>query len=146
MDISKITRFLETIAPLELQEGYDNAGLIIGNHSQKVTQALICLECTEAVLDEAIEKGCELIICHHPIIFKGLKQLNGKNHIERIIIKAVQNNIAIYAMHTNLDNVYEGVNKKICDRLGLVDCRILATKNGHLKKLVVYSQLIMPIK
>lgn len=141
MDISKITRFLETFAPLELQEGYDNAGLIIGNHSQKVTQALICLDCTEAVVDEAIEKGCELIICHHPIIFKGLKQLNGKNYIERIIIKAVQNNIAIYAIHTNLDNVYEGVNKKICERLGLVDCRILAPKNGHLKKLVVYSPI-----
>ena len=141
MDISKITRFLETFAPLELQEGYDNSGLIIGNHSQKVTQALICLDCTEAVVDEAIEKGCELIICHHPIIFKGLKQLNGKNYIERIIIKAVQNNIAIYAIHTNLDNVYEGVNKKICERLGLVDCRILAPKNGHLNKLVVYSPI-----
>ena len=98
----------------------------------------MCLDCIEAVVDEAIQKNCNLIIAHHPIIFSGLKKLNGTNYIERTIIKAIQNNIAIYACHTNLDNVKLGVNKKIADKLGLINQQILSPKKSLLKKLVTF--------
>ena len=105
MKIKEITQFLEEIAPLNYQESYDNCGLIVGDENAQVTSVLICLDSVEEVIEEAIENGCNLIIAHHPIIFSGLKKINGKNHIERTIIKAIRNNIAIYAIHTNLDNI-----------------------------------------
>ena len=138
MKIGEITNYLEQIAPLDYQEKYDNSGLIYGNKEHKVKQALITLDCTEEIVQEAIEKKCELIISHHPIIFKGLKKINGKNYVERTIIKAIQNNIAIYAIHTNLDNIYNGVNKKICDKLELENCHVLSPKSEILRKLIVF--------
>src|SRR6201995_1083351 len=138
MKLSLLTSYLESIAPLAYQEDYDNSGLIVGHPDQEVSQALISLDCTEAIVDEAINKGCEVIISHHPIVFRGLKKLNGKTYVERVVEKAIKNDIAIYAIHTNLDNVMDGVNAKICEALELTNCRILAPKTGLLKKLVTY--------
>ena len=117
--IKDITNLLENLAPLRYQESYDNAGLQTGDAQAEVKGVLLTLDCTEEVIDEALQKGCNLIIAHHPVIFKGLKQLTGRNYVERIIIKAIHNNIAIYASHTNLDNVLHGVNTKIADKLEL---------------------------
>ena len=136
--IKDITNYLEQLAPPVYQESYDNCGLIVGDSSQQVTNVLVTLDCTEAVVDEAIAKGCNLIVAHHPIVFSGLKKLNGKNYVERTVIKAIKNEVAIYAIHTNLDNVKHGVNAKIAERLGLMNTQILAPKSGLLKKMVVY--------
>lgn len=131
MQIKKILQTLEAIAPLRLQEGYDNAGLICGNEEWEASGALICLDSTEEIIDEAITLGCNLVIAHHPIVFKGLKRINGNNYVERTIIKAIKNDIAIYAIHTNLDNVlYRGVNAKIAEKLELSNTQILAPKEG----------------
>ncbi|NNC83256.1 MAG: Nif3-like dinuclear metal center hexameric protein [Flavobacteriales bacterium] len=140
MKITDIVSFLEELAPPAYQESYDNAGLIIGSMDQELTGTLICLDSTEEVVQEAIEKGANLIIAHHPILFKGLKRLNGKNYVERTIIRAIKNDIAIYAIHTNLDNVRGGVNEMIADKLGLVPKtrRILMPKGGRLLKLESY--------
>jgi dinuclear metal center YbgI/SA1388 family protein len=138
MKIAEITSFLETIAPLSLQEGYDNAGLITGHKNMECTGALISLDCTEAVIDEAIAQNKNLLIAHHPIIFKGLKKINGNNYIEQAIIKAIKNDIAIYAIHTNLDNILTGVNGKIAEKIGLTNCSILAPKTQLLQLLTVY--------
>ncbi len=138
MKIADITSYLEQIAPLSYQESYDNSGLIVGEPSAEVSHVLISLDVTEDVVEEAVSKGCELIIAHHPIVFSGLKKLNGKNYVERTVIKAIKNNVAIYAIHTNLDNVHNGVNQMICERLGLQNTRILSPKVGLLKKLVTY--------
>ena len=138
MKIKQITNFLESYAPLEYQESYDNCGLIIGDANAEVKGALITLDCTEAIIAEAIETGCNLVIAHHPIIFSGLKKLNGSNYIERAVIKAIKNDIAIYAIHTNLDNVHNGVSAKIAEKLGLENCKILAPKSDLLRQLVVY--------
>lgn len=138
MKIKEITQFLEGIAPLSYQENYDNSGLIVGDENTEVSSVLICLDSVEEVIEEAIENNCNLIIAHHPIIFSGLKKLNGKNHIQRTIIKAIQNNIAIYAIHTNLDNVKAGVSSKIANILGLKNQKILAPKKDLLRKLEVY--------
>ncbi|MFI5172743.1 MAG: Nif3-like dinuclear metal center hexameric protein [Chitinophagales bacterium] len=139
MKISEVANYLEAIAPLSLQEHYDNAGLITGSHDQEVTGILVCLDSIEAVIDEAISLECNLIIAHHPIVFSGVKKITGANYVERTIIKAIRNNIAIYAIHTNLDNVFDGVNRTISEKLGLVDCRILSPKSGFLKKLVTFA-------
>jgi len=138
MLIKQITQYIESIAPLALQESYDNAGLIVGNPDDEVSGALIALDITEEVLDEAIQKELNLVICHHPIVFSGIKKLNGKNFIERCVAKAIKNDIAIYAAHTNLDSVFGGVNSKICEKLGLENCRILAPIPNFLKKLVTF--------
>ena len=138
MKIKEITNYLESIAPLNYQEDYDNSGLIVGNANTEVNAALITLDCTEEVVDEAIENGCNFIITHHPIIFSGLKKINGKNYVERTIIKAIKNDIAIYAIHTNLDNVQTGVSAKIAEKLGVENHKILAPKKDLLRKLVVY--------
>ncbi len=138
MKLQEITDCLEAYAPLALQESYDNAGLICGSKDMDITAALICLDSTEAVIDEAIERGCNLVIAHHPIVFSGLKKFNGKNYVERVIIKAIRNNIAIYAAHTNLDNVHNGVNAKIAEKLGLINCTVLAPQKNVLKKLVTF--------
>ncbi len=136
--IKDITNCLELLAPLPFQESYDNAGLIVGDAQVEVTGVLVTLDSTEAVLDEAIAKRCNLIIAHHPIVFKGLKKLNGKNYVERTVIKAIKNDVAIYAAHTNLDHVVGGVNFMIAERLGLQNVRILAPKHDTLMKLVSF--------
>lgn len=138
MKLSLLTRFLEDIAPLSYQEGYDNSGLIHGKPEMEVQGALISLDCTEAIVDEAIRSGLNLIISHHPIVFKGLKKFNGRSYVERVIMKAIKHDIAIYAIHTNFDNVFNGVNAKICEKLGIRDFQILEPKAGLLKKLVTY--------
>jgi len=132
MKISEIINVLETVAPRNLQEAYDNAGLIVGDADEKVTGVLVSLDTTPDVVSEAIEKNCNLIISHHPVIFKGLKQLTGKNYVEKTVIAAIRNNISIYAIHTNLDNVLDGgVNGKIAQRLGLVECETLRAHPDH---------------
>ncbi len=139
MRIKEIINFLETVAPPSLQEDYDNAGMLTSNSSMDCSGVLVSLDCTEAVVQEAIDKKCNLIVAHHPIIFKGLKKINGTNYVERTIIKAIKNDVAIYAIHTNLDNVLHGVNGKIAEMLGLQNMRILSPKKHLLKKLVVFS-------
>jgi len=138
MLLKNIIDEIEKFAPLAYQESYDNCGLLTGHQEQEITGAILCLDCIEAVVEEAIQKKCNLIIAHHPIIFSGLKKLNGNTYIERTIIKAIQNNIAIYACHTNLDNVKLGVNQKIANKLGLINTQILAPKKSMLKKLVTF--------
>jgi len=138
LKVKDISGFLEQLAPLSSQESYDNCGLITGSHSQSVTGVLLSLDCTEEVVDEAISKGANMIVAHHPIVFKGLKKLNGKNYVERTIIKAIKNDIAIYAIHTNLDNYRFGVNHEIASRIGLINTKILAPKGDVLKKLIVF--------
>lgn len=138
MQIKQILKHLETIAPPAYQESYDNAGLIVGNPAAECTGVICCLDSTEAVVEEAIEKGCNLIVAHHPIVFKGLKRFNGRNYVERTVMSAIKNDIAIYAIHTNLDNMYrQGVNTKISEMLGLENIRILAPKGG-LRKLYTF--------
>lgn len=136
--IRQITSYLEAIAPPQLQESYDNAGLLTGNANDPVKGILLTLDCTEEVVEEAISTGCNLVIAHHPIIFKGLKSITGKNYIERTIIKAIKHDIAIFASHTNLDSISNGVNSKISQKIGLQQTSILAPKSGILKKLVVF--------
>lgn len=136
--IRDITRELEKLAPLSYQEDYDNAGLMVGSPETQVTGILFSLDITEEVVEEAMTKGCNLIVAHHPIIFKGLKKLNGKTYVERTVIKAIKNDIALYASHTNLDHVQQGVNYKIAERLGLENVRILAPKSQILKKLTFF--------
>lgn len=136
--IREIVSALESFAPPAYQESYDNAQLITGIPSDPVKGILCTLDVTEEVVQEAINLGCNLIVAHHPIVFKGLKSLTGKNHVERTVIKAIKNDIAIYAIHTNLDHVQHGVNKKICDKLGLVNTRILVPKPSLLMKLTTF--------
>jgi dinuclear metal center YbgI/SA1388 family protein len=138
MRLSVLIKHLEEFAPLNYQEDYDNSGLLIGSSDQEVHGALVALDCTEAVVDEAILHGCNLIITHHPIVFKGLKKITGKNYVERVVLKAIRNNIALYAIHTNLDHVKHGVNGVICERLGLKNTKILSPKGSLLKKLVTF--------
>lgn len=133
-----LTHYLEQWAPLAYQESYDNAGLLVGYPDTPVTGVLITLDATEAVIDEAMAKGCNVVIAHHPIIFKGLKKINGKNYVERAVIKAIKNDIALYATHTNLDNITGGVNFKIAEKLGLQNVSVLAPKSQVLTKLSVY--------
>ena len=142
MKIKDITNCIEAIAPLNYAEDFDNVGLLVGNFNTNVTGVLITLDTLEVTLDEALEKNCNLIVSFHPIIFSGLKKLNGKNYVERVVIKAIKNNIAIYAMHTALDNSFTGVNAKICKVLGLKNTRILIPQKNTLKKLITY----VPIK
>jgi dinuclear metal center YbgI/SA1388 family protein len=124
--IHEIVSAFEAVAPLALQESYDNSGLIVGEMGAEVSKALLCLDSTEAVVDEAIAKGCDLIIAHHPIVFGGLKRFTGGDYVQRALIKAIRNNIAIYACHTNLDNVLRGgVNERIAQQLGFEAERVL---------------------
>lgn len=136
--VKEVVSYIENIAHISYQETYDNSGLLVGNEAAQVKGVLLCLDSTEDVVDEAIKKNCNLIISHHPIIFQGLKKLNGKTYVERVIIKAIQNNIAIYTAHTNLDNTINGVNSRICEKLHLKNCKILAPKKNALKKLVTF--------
>lgn len=138
MVLKDIIDTLEQWAPPALQESYDNSGLLYGNPSQEIQRALLCLDCTEEIVDEAIANNCQLIIAHHPIVFSGIKKLSGKNYIERTLIKAIQNNVALYAIHTNLDNISSGVNQKIAERIGIAKGKVLSPKKGLLKKLVFF--------
>jgi dinuclear metal center YbgI/SA1388 family protein len=141
MKIAEIVKHLETIAPPYLQESYDNAGLLTGSMGWECTGALISLDVTEDVVKEAIDRNCNLIVAHHPIIFGGLKKITGRNYVEKTVITAIKNDIAIYAIHTNLDNVLKGVSGKMADMLGLTDQKILQPKTGILKKLVTFVPL-----
>jgi dinuclear metal center YbgI/SA1388 family protein len=141
MTIREITKIVEEIAPLSYAEDFDNVGLLVGNPNTKVTRVLVTLDTLEEVIEEAIKKNCNLIISFHPIIFSGLKKFNGKNYVERAVIKAIQNNIAIYATHTALDNSIIGVNAKICEVLGLNNPKILIPKTQTIQKLTTYIPL-----
>ena len=139
MKISDITQHLETIAPVHFQESYDNAGLIAGDPAAECTGIIVSLDAIETVVDEAIHHKCNLIVAHHPIIFRGLKKLNGKNYVERTLLKAIKNDIAIYAIHTNIDNIKKGVNGKIAEKIGLMELQILQPKENILKKLITFA-------
>ncbi|MCW3463371.1 Nif3-like dinuclear metal center hexameric protein [Chitinophaga nivalis] len=138
MKIREIIAVIEDFAPLQYQESYDNAGLLFGNAEWEVTNVLLTLDTTEAVIDEAIARGCNLVIAHHPIVFGGLKKINGNNYVERVAIKAIKHDIAVYAAHTNLDNVRNGVCAQMAGKLGLENCEVLQPKRGLLKKLYTF--------
>ena len=138
MKISDILRSLEEFADPALQEQYDNAGLITGERNVECTGAIVCLDATEDVVNEAIQKKCNLIVSHHPIIFRGLKSISSKDHVGRTVIRAIKNDIAIYAIHTNLDNVLTGVNGRIANLLGLKNVTTLAPKEYVLRKLFTF--------
>lgn len=139
MKLQQITDAIEKFAPLALQESYDNAGLIVGNHNMEITGILICVDITESVINEAIDKQCNLIVAHHPIIFKGIKRLNGQSETERCVAKAIKNDIALYAAHTNLDNAFNGVSWRMAEKLNLKDIKVLSPKTGMLTKLVTFA-------
>jgi dinuclear metal center YbgI/SA1388 family protein len=141
MQIKAIIQKLVNWAPAQLQESYDNAGLITGQSIWECTGVLCTLDATEEVVQDAIEKGCNLLVAHHPILFKGIKSFSGNSYVERAIIKAIKNDIAIYAIHTNLDNVLTGVNKMIADKLGLQQLAILQPKESTLRKLYTYAPI-----
>ena len=132
MTVQDILSILESVAPPHLQESYDNAGLIVGDPGAEVTGILFCLDSTEAVVEEALALGCNLVVAHHPIVFRGLKRFNGSSYVERTVMQAIRQNVALYAIHTNLDNVYrQGVNGRIAEKLGLLETRILLPKAGQ---------------
>ncbi len=136
--VKDVVQVLELLAPPSYQETYDNSGLIIGDSEMDVTGILVCLDSTEDIINEAIAKNCNLVVAHHPIVFSGIKKLNGKNYVERTVIKAIKNDIAIYAIHTNLDNVHLGVSNKIADILQLTNRKVLLPKKDTLMKLSFY--------
>lgn len=138
MRIKEVIKVLEQWAPPMLQEEYDNCGLQIGDPEAEVGQALLTLDCTEEVVAEAVRNKCGLIIAHHPVIFKGLKTLTGRNEVERTLLAAIRANVAIYAIHTNLDNVIDGVNGEIAARIGLKPLHVLDPKPALLRKLSVF--------
>ena len=138
MIIKDITNYLEELAPLKYAEDFDNVGLLVGNYTTSVSGVLVTLDTLEETVDEAIAKNCNLIISFHPIIFGGLKKLNGNSYVERVVLKAIKNDIAIYATHTALDNSKNGVSAKMCEVLGLENNKILIPKKGIIKKLTTY--------
>jgi dinuclear metal center YbgI/SA1388 family protein len=138
MKIKELIAYIESVVPTSMQESYDNCGLLCGNESNEISGVLISLDCIEAIVDEAIDKKCNLIISHHPILFKGIRSLTGKNYIERTLLKAIQNNISLYAIHTNLDNYQWGVNHKIAEVLGIQSAKMLVPKTQNLCKLCFF--------
>jgi len=139
MQVKDIITIMERLAPLNYQESYDNCGLQVGDAATTLTGVLLTLDVTEAVVDEAARCGCNMIVAHHPLIFGGLKRLTGRNYVERTVLKAIKNDIAIYAAHTNLDNMRHGVNARIAQKLGLVNTRILSPMSNTLSKLYTYA-------
>ncbi|MFV5689019.1 Nif3-like dinuclear metal center hexameric protein [Flavobacterium sp. ZT3R25] len=139
MKIKEIISVLEEMAPLAYAEDFDNVGLLVGDQEAEATGVLVCHDALENIIDEAIAKKCNLVVCFHPILFSGLKKITGKNYVERTVIKAIKNDIAIYAVHTALDNHQEGVNKIFCDALGLINTKILIPKQNYIRKLVTYT-------
>nr|WP_299034661.1 Nif3-like dinuclear metal center hexameric protein [uncultured Tenacibaculum sp.] len=138
MQIKDVTNYIEQLAPLSYAEDFDNVGLLIGNYTTEVTGVLVTLDTLEETVDEAIAKNCNLIVSFHPIVFSGLKKINGNNYVERVVLKAIQHNIAIYATHTALDNVNNGVSAKMGEVLGLENMKTLIPKKGIIKKLTTY--------
>lgn len=138
MKVKELTSYLESWAPLGFQESYDNSGLIIGEPDKDITGVLITLDVNELVLEEAVTSGCNVIVAHHPVIFKGLKKLTGKDYVERTVIAAIKKDVAIYAIHTNLDNVHTGVNRKISEKLELEAVKVLAPKPRTMGKLTTF--------
>ena len=138
MNVKSICELIEEVAPLALQESYDNAGLLVGDSQMEVTSVLVCIDITETVISEAIQKNCNLIVSHHPLIFSGLKKLIGHNETQRCVAQAIKNDIAIYAAHTNLDNVLQGVSGKMAEKIGLKNIQILQPKQNSLLKLITY--------
>jgi dinuclear metal center YbgI/SA1388 family protein len=138
MNIKAVTNYLEELAPLHYAENFDNVGLLVGNTATLVTGILVTLDTLEQTIDEAIAKKCNLIISFHPIIFSGLKKINGNSYVERVVLKAIKNDIAIYATHTALDNSKNGVSSKICEVLGLHNAQILIPKKGIIRKLTTF--------
>ena len=138
MLLRDLMAYLEKVVPLRLQESYDNSGLIVGNPEQKISSALICLDVTKEILSEAKKMKCNLIISHHPVLFKPLNRLTGASETEQIIIEAIKNSISIYALHTNLDKIGKGVSFSMCKKLNLNDCKILYPEKSGLKKLVAF--------
>ncbi|MET4073024.1 Nif3-like dinuclear metal center hexameric protein [Hymenobacter sp. UYCo722] len=136
--VQDLARLLEAAAPLAYQESYDNAGLQCGDPQAEITGVLIALDCTPAVVAEAVRRGCNVVVAHHPVIFRPLKRLTGANEVEQTIIAALKNDVAIYAAHTNLDNVRGGVNDKLAEKLGLLRTRVLAPQSGTLARLITY--------
>ena len=136
--IKEITSYIEELAPLAYAESFDNVGLLVGNQQTEVTGVLVALDTLENVVDEAIEKKCNLIVSFHPIVFSGLKKFNGNNYVERVVMKAIKNDIAIYAIHTALDNSFQGVSAKMCEVLGLKNCKVLIPQKNNIKKLLTY--------
>ncbi|WP_136668309.1 Nif3-like dinuclear metal center hexameric protein [Flavobacterium sp. H122] len=139
MKIKEILSILEEMAPLAYAEDFDNVGLLVGDNEAKATGVLVCHDALEAVIDEAINKEYNLVVCFHPILFSGIKKITGKNYVERAILKAIKNDIAIYAVHTALDNHQHGVNKIFCDALDLVNTKVLIPKQNFIQKLVTYT-------
>ncbi len=139
MIIKEIHSILEEMAPLAYAEDFDNVGLLVGDLNQEATGVLVCHDALETVIDEAIIKKCNLIVCFHPILFSGLKKITGKNYVEKAIIKAIKNDVAIYAVHTALDNHQNGVNKIFCDALSLINTKVLIPKQNFIQKLVTYT-------
>ena len=138
MIIRNITDIIEDLSPLTYAEDFDNVGLLVGDYNTKVRGVLVTLDTLEITVDEAIARNCNLIVSFHPIIFKGLKKINGSNYVERVIIKAIKNDIAIYSMHTALDNSFKGVSAKMCEIIGLHNTKILIPKSSEIKKLSTY--------
>jgi dinuclear metal center YbgI/SA1388 family protein len=139
MKIKEVISVIETMAPLAYAEDFDNVGLLVGNPEDETTGILVCHDALENVIDEAISKKCNMVVCFHPILFSGLKKITGKNYVERAVLKAIKNDIAIYAVHTALDNHLNGVNKIFCDALGLQNTKILVPKENFIQKLVTYT-------
>jgi dinuclear metal center YbgI/SA1388 family protein len=138
MKLSELCSYLDSAVPLSFQEGYDNSGLQVGQPEKEITSALVTLDITEAVIDEAIEKGCGIIISHHPLIFNSIKKITGRSPADRIIVKAIKNEIAVYSLHTNLDMMNDGVSKKMAQKLGLQNIKVLLPLKDRLIKLVTY--------
>ncbi|UAM98632.1 Nif3-like dinuclear metal center hexameric protein [Polaribacter litorisediminis] len=138
MTIKNITNYIEELAPLNYAEDFDNVGLLIGNYNTEVTGVLVTLDTLEETVDEAIAKNCNVIVSFHPIIFSGLKKVNGNSYVEKVVLKAIKNDIAIYATHTALDNSKNGVSAKICEVLRLTNTKILLPKKGIIQKLTTY--------
>ena len=138
MIVREVMELLEELAPLELAEDFDNVGLLVGDPKAEVSGILVTLDTLENVVEEAISKSCNLIVSFHPIIFKGLKKLTGTNYVERVVMRALEHKIAIYSMHTALDNAREGVNAKLCEVLGILNTRPLIPQKGIIKKLTTY--------
>jgi dinuclear metal center YbgI/SA1388 family protein len=139
MKLSALLPILEEMAPLAYAEDFDNVGLLVGDKNQEISGILVCHDALEKVIEEAIAKKCNLVVCFHPILFSGLKKITGKNYVERAIVKAIKNDIAIYAVHTALDNHHKGVNKIFCQALGLINTKILIPKENFIKKLVTFT-------
>lgn len=136
--VHELLGFLNQLAPFSYQESYDNSGHLAGDPNDEIKGVMIALDCIESVVQEAIENGCNVVLTHHPIVFKGLKSLTGKNYVERTVIKAIRNNVNLIAVHTNLDNMSQGVNKRICDKLKLGSTRILSPRESGLRKITVF--------